>query len=586
LLSLPRIVFLDEQVAGSAAMAASLLRNRLDGEALVHAEGTAPEAEQVLAELGLGISDPEEQDAPSYDLAISIATSADPPPRPDLPGYPAQLRWRVVDQGLTSASPLRRRQAYRSLRDELRLKVESLLGDGYLQALLEARRRADRVYDGLDEAVIAHDEQRRIYVFNRAAERLTALCRADVLGRDCHQVFPPTGFCGQQCQYPDGNVQGPPGTVLRHEKDLLRSDPSGDPRNLRMVMSTLCEGQESHALAVVQPQTKLRGHAVPGVTSFRGISGASEPMQDVYAAIRQVAPTGYPVLVSGETGTGKELVSRAVHEESPRSKGPFVPINCGALPEHILESELFGHVRGAFTGAVREKRGRFELARGGTLFLDEVGELTPAFQVKLLRVLQEKTFERVGGERPIKADVRIVSATNRDLRSMVRTGDFRQDLFYRLCVVPIQLPPLRRRDGDIPLLVEHVAKEIEAELGRKLSLSPAAMQVLRRYPWPGNVRELVNALQYAAVRSLGAPVAPEHLPPEVSESKPAGPTAPPAPTRAPQATTQTSPKRRRKLDVESVRRALEQTGGNKLRAAELLGVGRATLYRFLNRHPL
>jgi transcriptional regulator with GAF, ATPase, and Fis domain len=317
--------------------------------------------------------------------------------------------------------------------------------------------------------------------------------------------------------------------------------------------------------------------------SFHGMVGISPPMQEVFETVRQAAAADYPVLISGESGTGKELVANAIHNESRRQGGPFVPVSCGALPETILESELFGHVRGAFTGAVRDKKGRFELADGGTLFLDEVGELSPAMQVKLLRVLQEKRFEKVGGEKTIQVDVRIVAATNRDLRQMVRQGTFREDLFYRLCVVPLRLPALRDRREDIPFLVEQVLETIRQESGKAIrGVADEAMDLLVAHRWPGNVRELINALQYASVRCTGDTIRPSHLPPEVRREPDAlGPAASPPPSQPPP----DRPGPRGKLDRAKVDDALQRAGGNKVRAARLLGVGRATLYRFLRREP-
>jgi transcriptional regulator with GAF, ATPase, and Fis domain len=277
------------------------------------------------------------------------------------------------------------------------------------------------------------------------------------------------------------------------------------------------------------------------------------------------------VLIQGESGTGKELIAGAIHAESSRAQRPFVPVNCGALPDGILESELFGHVRGAFTGAVQDKRGRFELADGGTLFLDEVGELSPSMQVKLLRVLQEQSFERVGGERRINVDVRLISATNQDLRELMARGLFRRDLYYRLCVVPISPPPLRDRPRDIPVLVEHflglIAKESERAA---LSVSGEALDVLVAYGWPGNVRELRNVIEFAHVKCHGDLILPEHLPEEI---------LPPAESDAYQGGRR-GPKP--KLSREAVTDALARAKGNKSRAARILGVGRTTLYRYLS----
>jgi transcriptional regulator with PAS, ATPase and Fis domain len=292
-------------------------------------------------------------------------------------------------------------------------------------------------------------------------------------------------------------------------------------------------------------------------------------MKELIDTIKQVARTDAAVLIQGESGTGKELVAVAIHEENPRAHKYFVPINCGALPEGLIETDLFGHVKGAFTGAIRDKKGRFELADGGTLFLDEVSELSPAMQVKLLRVLQDGCFERVGSEKTVRVNVRVVSATNKKLEEEVAAGRFRQDLYYRLCVMPIFIYPLRDRAGDVPLLVEHfLALYTEESFGRKVTLSPEAFSVLEAYSWPGNVRELENVLQFALAKCQGDVIEPDHLPPalDLSLSRPF--------------------KRRRrepKLKAVDVAAALKKVGGNKRRAAEILGVSRSSLYRFFER---
>jgi transcriptional regulator with PAS, ATPase and Fis domain len=283
-----------------------------------------------------------------------------------------------------------------------------------------------------------------------------------------------------------------------------------------------------------------------------------------------VAGYDYPVHVSGETGTGKELVANAIHNESRLAGAPFVPINCGALPEGLIETELFGHVKGAFSGAIRDKKGRFELADGGTVFLDEVAELSNTMQVKLLRFLQEGKFERVGGEQTLRVNVRVISATNRNLKKEVERNRFREDLFYRLNVIPIHLPPLRERRIDIPNLVDHFLKEAAERYGREpLEVSNPALALMLDYRWPGNVRELQNAVQFAFVKCGGKRITPESLPLELRAAE--GVCARRGPSR--------------KLEIETVRSALERTGGNKAKAAKLMGVGRATLYRFLNDHP-
>ena len=253
--------------------------------------------------------------------------------------------------------------------------------------------------------------------------------------------------------------------------------------------------------------------------SFAGIVGRNPKMMELFDTIQEVAETQVSVLLQGESGTGKELVAAAIHNEGPRCDKPFIAVNCAALPEGILESELFGHVKGAFTGAIHDRKGRFELANGGTIFLDEVGELPGTVQVKLLRVLQEGTFERVGGEKTVRVDVRIISATNKNLTEEVAAGRFRQDLFYRLCVVPIHLPPLRQRQNDIPLLAEYLLKKALTEANREpVKISPDAIHALVDYDWPGNVRELDNALRYALIKCRNTLLLPEHLPPKIIQN--------------------------------------------------------------------
>jgi two-component system response regulator HydG len=311
-----------------------------------------------------------------------------------------------------------------------------------------------------------------------------------------------------------------------------------------------------------------------------GIVGASEPMRRVLEQVRRVAATDATVLVLGESGTGKELVARALHAGSQRAGGPFVSISCAAVPETLLESELFGHERGAFTGAVRRKLGRFELASGGTLFLDEVGELTPAVQVKLLRVLQERRFERVGGEETVEADVRVVSATNRDLAAMVKAGAFREDLYYRLAVVPLTLPPLRERPGDVEALAAHFLEKLGPRAGRRVQgFTPEALELLRRHRWPGNVRELENVVEQALVFAEGALVRPEELPDGLRQAPPAP--ALPLPTGDRSLTDVLE-----ELERQLVLAAYEKARGVKAEAARLLGVKPSALAYKLEKYGI
>jgi len=345
---------------------------------------------------------------------------------------------------------------------------------------------------------------------------------------------------------------------------------------LEMTALPLNLAGEDFAVLIVENMTELEVlKPTAPIGTDLGIVGQHPAIRELADLVRQVAPMDVPVLIQGESGTGKELVAHALHRLSARSHELMVPVNCGALPDGLLESELFGHVKGAFTGAVRDKKGRFELADRGTIFLDEIGELGPGMQVKFLRVLQNGAFERVGGESTMKVDARLVCATNRDLAADVASGRFRSDLYFRLCVVPITVPPLRERASDIPALAEHFLKRRNltgAHRDTESMLAPETLDALCRYRWPGNVRELENAIRFAIIRSRGGVILPDHLPVTVRGSAGLRVLAP-------------STHLRTDLTVERVRLALVTTDGNRSRAAKALGVSRATLYRFFDAHP-
>jgi len=310
---------------------------------------------------------------------------------------------------------------------------------------------------------------------------------------------------------------------------------------------------------------------------FGRIIGSARSWREVLVQATKVAQTETTVLLTGESGTGKEILSRAIHRASPRHTGPFIALNCAALPEQLLESELFGYEKGAFTGAVSAKPGRLEQAAGGVLFLDEAGEMSPLVQAKLLRVLQEKEFQRLGGTRPSKADVRIVAATNRDLSAAIARGEFREDLYYRLSVFEIRLPPLRERRDDILPLTERFLEEIGLQIGRPAGgVSREARELLLAYPWPGNVRELRNALERAAILCDGGLITASHLPISVS-GQGAGPASP---------SSLALPVDLEALEKRYVADALKQAGSNKSRAARLLGLTRSQLYTRLEKHGL
>jgi PAS domain S-box-containing protein len=443
------------------------------------------------------------------------------------------------------------------------------MSDFSLENLICHQDNLETVLDNLKEGIIAHDMNRRIFFFNKEAERVTGYSRQEILGRDCHEAFG-SPFCGEHCAF----CVDDPGLADTAEYTMNIITKAGEARRLEATVTSMKNGggQLTGVLSSFRDVTDLFSLKMKAaeLTSFGNIIGQDSKMLDIFQQIRDVSGYDYAVHISGETGTGKELVANAVHNESPRAGAPFVPINCGALPEGLIESELFGHVRGAFSGAVRDKKGRFELADGGTVFLDEVAELSNNMQVKLLRFLQEGQFEKVGGERTASVNVRVISATNKILKEAVKMGRFRDDLYYRLNVIPIHLPPLCERKIDIPLLVDRFLREAAQRYDRHpLKVSRKAMSLILDYRWPGNVRELQNAIQFAFVKCGGRSIAAEDLPMELREAENT------CIRRGPS----------RKLDAEGVRAALVKTGGNKARAAKLLGVGRATLYRFLGDHP-
>jgi PAS domain S-box-containing protein len=533
-----------------------------------------PLARDILAEIGIDTSDLQTSSldallAKEFDILISLGESTFP--IPTLPGNPSRLHWTLSVPSTTAETPAIRAIAWRPVRDQIQTLVRDFVQQGYLRALGECKHRTDLILENLNEGIVAHDQQRRIFYFNQAAETLTGFNRNEVLGRDCHSVFA-NGFCGSLCLYREPIADLEPPKIVRQTLDITTRQ--GEIRRVNMTINPLRDGhgQLLGRLATLEDRTQewntQQTLKEPG--QFAGIVGRDSRMVEIFDLIRDVAKSDVSVLVQGESGTGKELVAAAIHRESGRANRLFVPINCGALPETLLESELFGHVRGAFTGAIRDKKGRFELAHGSTIFLDEIGDISPAMQVKLLRVLQEGTFERVGSEKTVHVDVRVISATNKDLLHEIEEGRFREDLYYRLCVVPINIPPLRERRTDIPLIAEYCLQRALAERERAdIQLAPRTLDLMIEYDWPGNIRELQNWIQFALVKCKGDTIEPEHLPLQ-------------RPPRVSQPPVTPLLGKRRKLTLADVREALSKTRGNKLAAAHLLGVSRATLYRFLD----
>lgn len=548
-----------------------------------------PLAADSMAEAGLPLGEDgppalAEVDLTAVDVVVTLCSEASRSFRSVLPGQPTQIDWTLPHPATSDrqeADPHAMQASLRQLRAELRARCECLFQYGTLETIGEQRRLATLILENLSEGVIVHDLNRKILYFNRAAEEITGHARATVVGHDCHDVFTPS-LCGKDCHFCDGRP--PDADDLRYPVELVTR--RGERRQIEMAVHAI--KQDGAMLGVLgRFRDVTREHTMARrlgeIEQFSGIIGRDHKMLDLYDLIRSVAESNAPVLVQGESGTGKELVAAAIHNESPRSNRLFVPVNCGALPEGLLESELFGHMRGAFTGAVRDKKGRFELADGGTIFLDEIGDISPAMQVKLLRVLQEGQFEAVGSTKTQSVDVRVISATNKDLLAEIEAGRFREDLYYRLCVVPVMLPPLRDRRGDIPLLADAILKRASMEAGRNIhTISRDANNVMLEYHWPGNVRELQNAIQYALVKCHGSTIELSDLPPTLT-GKPWSARPHAVDTSATARPAKRG--RRRKLDVATVRDALRESAGNKVEATKLLGVSRATLYRFLDNHP-
>ncbi len=429
------------------------------------------------------------------------------------------------------------------------------------------RVKVRTILDSIPSGVYTVDREMKLLSFNRSLERIMGVSEDEVLGRPCREVFR-SDFCDAGCPLKrsmrtgetlrgvEVNLRAADGSVvpIASSTAVLR-DEEGNP------IGGICSFRDLRELRVLPPS-----HGE--VREFQGMVSKNRKMHEIFDLVETVADSDANVLVEGESGTGKELVARAIHRLSARAQKPFLGVNCASLNENLMESELFGHVRGAFTGAVRDRTGRFEMAEGGALFLDEVSEIGPHLQAKLLRVIQEREYQRVGESRTRKADVRILSATNRRLKERIAAGSFRDDLYYRLNVVSIALPPLRDRKEDIPILVEHFLSLPRGTAGGRRNVSPLAMQALLEYPWPGNVRELENAVERARICSRGAVIEESALPAEIRRRGAAvsggGPPYGESPAHP---------------GTGAIREALTRTGWNRTAAAARLGVSRVTLWR-------
>lgn len=447
----------------------------------------------------------------------------------------------------------------------------------------------EAILDTMADGLFVMDRTGIIRRWNRAMAELTGYSAAEAIGQRCsllspHQQpreTPPAGVL--DCDvFGKGMVNGLERLIRRKDGATVPviangralRDEQGEPL---AAVFTLTDASSLRRLE--DEVAQLRG-AIQQRYEFHNIVGHSAQMREVFSLIELAAASLATVLVTGETGTGKELVAKAIHYHSDRRDGPMVSVNCSALSASLLESELFGHVKGAFTGAVKDHAGRFERADGGTLFLDEVGEIPPVVQVKLLRALQEREIERVGGAVPRSINVRVIAATHRDLRRMVRQGDFREDLYYRLKVFAIPLPPLRERKEDIPPLVERFIERFNEQTGKAITgLAPEAMRIVMDHCWPGNVRELENAIEHAFVTCPGPEITPLDLPVELREHHLRNESCPPQDEDSASDPAVRRPGRRQRTSREELLHLLEECGWNKAEVARRLGITRTSVWR-------
>ena len=437
------------------------------------------------------------------------------------------------------------------------------------------------IVNTLRDGLMVVDPKGKILFMNPAAETITGYLAGDICGKSC-RVLNCTGceiygsgsaqsFCGL---YKKGEVKAKKCMIVNKDGRSVHvvknaSVLKDDDGKVIGAIETLTDMSE-----IVRQEEEIESLRISCQLEdgFHGLIGESHSMQQVYELINNVAQTDTPVMIQGQSGTGKELVARAIHESGPRANKPFIKVNCAALNENLLESELFGHVKGAYTGADRFRIGRFEAAHEGTIFLDEIGDIPLAIQVKLLRVLEQKEIERVGENQPIKVDVRIITATNRDLERLTRENEFREDLYFRINVFPISCPSLVQRLDDIPLLVQHFIRQNAIRTSKAIAgLTAGAMQALARYSWPGNVRELRNTIEYAFVLCKDGDIDISHLPPKITGN---GATTFRIHSGA------MEPHRER----EELLNALKQAGGNQSEAAKILGVSRVTVWKRIKKH--
>ncbi len=455
----------------------------------------------------------------------------------------------------------------REIRDRIFLLVDDLFNQGYLMTLSQMSSNIWQIFTNLNLGIITRNADHHISFINKAAEKITGFTHEEILGKKCDTIFSDyENSCSTSHEEQPGAIASVPiktKTGLTRWLEVIKVP-------IRMTNEVLIILASFKDAAPPPPLFDYPENS----EHIPGIIGQSRKIKEIFSLIRDLAACDIPVSIHGESGTGKELVAHALHNLGSRANGPFIPVNCGAITEQLLESELFGHEKGAFTGAIKTRKGLFERAHCGSIFLDEIGDVSQAMQVKLLRVLENKQIQRVGGEHIIDVDVRIISATNKNLTEEIEKGNFREDLYYRLCVVPITLPALRERRDDIPLLAHFFLDNNPAGSDGKVTLSQEALNALMVYHWPGNIRELQNAIQFARVLCHGETIKLNHLPPVIK-----GKATSPLIMRMKELQSG-------KLDRESVLQALQKTNNNRAAAAKLLGVSRATLYRFFTKISL
>jgi PAS domain S-box-containing protein len=457
---------------------------------------------------------------------------------------------------------------------------------------------ANEIIDGIPVGIALLETDLRVQTMNSALEAMTGFGREEAAGVPVHQIVRSNLFLPQMCPEAQALRGEQP---VRREGNIINRAREKIPVIINAAPLKDAEGRCIGIIETVEDLSLLRelDKKAPGTEDFRDLVGHSPRMQKLFEVIPVVAQTDSSILVTGETGTGKDLVAAVIHRLSGRARGPFVKVNCGALPETLLESELFGHVRGAFTGAVRDKPGRFQLAATGTIYLTEIGDLPLPLQVKLLTFLDDREFHPLGGTRAVKADVRLIAATHRDLPEMVRQGTFREDLLFRLNVIRLELPPLRSRQGDVKLLMAYFLNQFNKEFHKRIQgLAPEALEILTRYPYPGNVRELKNIIEYAANVCHEGTIRAEHLPDYLRETHPTIPRTDDHPELAAATPAETPLHARgpaaadagkldwREMERRMISRALLESKGNRSQAAKLLGWGRSTLWRKMKQHDL